>query len=311
MSTREIILHHYPQSPVAEKVRVALGIKNRDWRAVTIPRVPPKPEVVILTGGYRRTPIMQIGADVFCDSLCILQELERAVPDPSLFPDGPPCWWAGRWTDTCLMDLAAAVVLGAGVDKLPPEFAADRGRLYFGPDYDLNAFNRDLPHLAGQLRCHFGMMQAYLASRPFMHGDSPGLVDVLCYYLVWFIRGRYEGGPELLRDFGDLCAWEGRVAALGHGRPSEMSAEESLDTALHASPATQPAVDRRDPAGLRPGVVVDVAPVSEGGDPSVRGELVVLSPDRIAVRRRHQRIGEVVVHFPRVGYRVDAADSNQ
>jgi len=27
----EVILHHYPQSPVSEKVRVALGIKELDW----------------------------------------------------------------------------------------------------------------------------------------------------------------------------------------------------------------------------------------------------------------------------------------
>lgn len=306
----EIIYHHYPQSPVAEKVRVALGIKDLAWRSVTIPRIPPKPEVIMLTGGYRRTPIMQIGADVFCDSLCILRALERLRPEPSLFPDGTPCWWANRWTDTTLMAQAAAVVLGAGVDSLPPEFAADRGRLYFGPEYDLHALNRDLPHLVGQLRSNFAMMQERLGVQQFMHGEQPGLVDVLCYYIVWFIRGRYEAGPKLLGEFESLQAWEGRVAGIGHGHPGDMSAEESLDVALEATSSTHIRVDAVDPAGLEPGDLVDVAPEGDGGDPPVRGELAILTCDCIAVRRLHERVGEVVVHFPRVGYRVDKTCSH-
>ena len=33
----EVILHHYPMSPYAEKARKALGIKKLAWRSVTIP----------------------------------------------------------------------------------------------------------------------------------------------------------------------------------------------------------------------------------------------------------------------------------
>ena len=62
--TSEVIFHAYPQSPVAEKVRVAFGIKGLAWRKVEIPRLPPKPMLTALTGGYRRTPVMQIGADI-------------------------------------------------------------------------------------------------------------------------------------------------------------------------------------------------------------------------------------------------------
>ena len=84
----EIILHHYPQSPVAEKVRVGLGIKGLAWASVEIPRIPPKPLLMPLTGGYRRTPVMQIGADIYCDSQCILREIERRHPQPSFYPGG-------------------------------------------------------------------------------------------------------------------------------------------------------------------------------------------------------------------------------
>ena len=50
MNNDAIILHNYPQSPVAEKVRLGLGLKNLAWSNVLIPRIPPKPDLVALTG---------------------------------------------------------------------------------------------------------------------------------------------------------------------------------------------------------------------------------------------------------------------
>ncbi|MCK4940436.1 MAG: glutathione S-transferase N-terminal domain-containing protein, partial [Rhodospirillaceae bacterium] len=61
MSSDQVILHHYPQSPVSEKIRVVLGMKDLTWKSVLIPRLPPKPNLMPLTGGYRLTPVMQIG----------------------------------------------------------------------------------------------------------------------------------------------------------------------------------------------------------------------------------------------------------
>jgi len=84
----ELILHHYDFSNYAEKVRLALGYKGLAWRGVTIPPVAPKPDLTPLTGGYRRTPVLQVGADIFCDTRLILRELERRKPQPSLDPDG-------------------------------------------------------------------------------------------------------------------------------------------------------------------------------------------------------------------------------
>jgi len=82
----EIILHHYPMSPFSEKVRKVLAVKRIEWRAVEQPMWNPKPKLTPLTGGYRRIPVMQIGADVYCDTACILRALEARVPEPTLFP---------------------------------------------------------------------------------------------------------------------------------------------------------------------------------------------------------------------------------
>ena len=131
ITTNDIIFHNYPQSPVAEKVRVAFGIKGLHWYDVEIPRLPPKPLLTALTGGYRRTPVMQIGADIYCDSQCIIRELEKRYPSPTFMPtsDAGLMWCLSRWTDGALFDLSVKIVLGSAGDNLPADFAEDRGRL--------------------------------------------------------------------------------------------------------------------------------------------------------------------------------------
>lgn len=302
-----IILHHYPQSPVSEKVRVVLGIKGLKWHSVQIPRLPPKPDLTPLTGGYRKTPVMQIGADIYCDSQCIIRELERRFPEPTLYPSGGAgiVWGVSRWTDGPLFMLAISLVFGAQADELPKEFAEDRGRLYFGRDYDLQALKRQLPYTLAQLRAQFGWIEQRLSTgRTFMLGAEPGLPDALCYYLVWFIRGRYAGGPAFLEQFSNLIAWEERVRAIGHGRPTDMTAADALAIARAAIAETEVHPDPDDPEGLVPALRVGIVPDDIGGGPLVVGEIVSLSAEEIAIRRNDNKVGDVVVHFPRVGYRV-------
>ena len=82
----DIFLHHYPQSPFAEKIRLILGFKHVTWKSVIIPQIMPKPDVVALTGGYRKTPILQVGSDIYCDTALICDVLEHLYPTPSIYP---------------------------------------------------------------------------------------------------------------------------------------------------------------------------------------------------------------------------------
>lgn len=302
----EVILHHFAASPVSEKVRIALGIKKLAWRAVEIPRVPPKPDVMPLSGGYRRTPIMQIGADVYCDSQCILRELQRRFPEPTFFPggaDGMP-WAINRWADH-VFDSVAVVVMGAIADQMPEAFARDRGRLFFGPNYDFAKVKADIPHQAAQLRAQFGWLDQRLQTgRRFMLGEQPGLPDAVAYYLVWFIRGRWEPGPAFLSQFAALEAWEKRVAAIGHGQPTEMSPAEALDVAKSSTIATPEQADPLDPQGIKPGMTVGVVADLDSGEQPVTGKVRYVDRDTIALLHENERVGTVCVHFPRTGYRV-------
>ena len=305
----EVILHHYPASPVSEKVRVALGLKRLAWRSVEIPRVPPKPDVMPLTGGYRRTPIMQIGADIFCDSQCILRELQRRFPEPTFFPGGADGlgWGISRWTDA-MFDLTAKLIIGGNLDKLPEAFVQDRSRLFFGPDFDAKQLLPQLPHVAAQMRAQFGWMDQRLAGgRAFILGDQPGLPDLVCYYLVWFMRGRWPGGAALMSEFAALERWEQRVKAIGHGQPTEMTSAQALEVARTHEPATPEESDPRDPQGFKPGDSVTVTPDLDSGEAAVAGKVRLLDRDRIAILRDDPRVGTVCVQFPRVGFRVAPA----
>jgi glutathione S-transferase len=302
----DIILHHYPQSPVTEKVRVVLGIKRLDWRSVIIPRLPPKPDLMPLTGGYRLTPVMQIGADVYCDTQCIIRELERRHPEPTLFPGGAEgmAWGVGRWTDGPMFDTILEVVFADAADDMPDEFKADRGLLYFGPGFDLSALQEIMTDSLVQLRAQFSWMDERVAGRDFMLGAEPGLPDALCYYLVWFLRGRYSKGPEFLDQFQHLMNWEQRVEAIGHGRPTDMNSADALAIAKDATPAGQRSDVVDDLAGLHTGDNVAVEPTGVSGCTAVAGTVIHIDNQEIALARTDEVIGNVVVHFPRAGYRV-------
>jgi glutathione S-transferase len=309
----EIILHNYPQSPVAEKARVALGMKGLSWCDVEIPRLAPKPMLTKLTGGYRRTPVMQIGADIYCDTQCILQELERRYPTPTFFPttDAGLIWALSRWTDGVMFDLVVKIVLGAAGETLPKDFAEDRGRLYLGADWaaGLKAATADLPHLASQMRAPLHWVNAQMSDgRAFLLGGHPAAIDAQLYHLVWMLRGRWDKGPAFLSEFSDLVRWEENVREIGHGTVVKMSPEDAIIKAKDHEPTTAPFTDDLDPQGLKPGMRVVVSPDLDGGEQPVEGKVVVADHDRIALHRFDADVGRLCVHFPRAGYRVDIVD---
>jgi glutathione S-transferase len=263
-----------------------------------------------LTGGYRRTPVMQIGADIYCDSQCIIREIERRHPSPSFMPtsDAGLMWCLSRWTDGALFDLAVKIVLGAAGGALPTDFAEDRGRLYLGENWaeGLKRANAELPHLVAQLRAPLAWLNRQLSDgRTFLLGSSPAAIDAQIYCVVWFIRGRWDGGPSLLSEFPELERWEGSLHAIGHGKPSDMNPEDAIARAETLEPSTDVGVAEDDPQGLKVGMSVIVHPDVDGGEQPVEGKVRMANAEKIAVDRHSEKIGTVCVHFPRAGYRVE------
>ena len=311
-TSEEVIFHAYPQSPVAEKVRVVFGIKGLDWRSVEIPRLPPKPMLTALTGGYRRTPVMQIGADIYCDSQCIIRELERRFASPTIMPTAEHglMWCLSRWTDGPLFDQTVRHVLGAAGDGLDKDFAADRGRLYLGEDWaaGLKQAKADLPHLVSQMRAPLSWVNAQLSDgRAFLLGDQPAAIDAQFYYVVWFLRGRWSGGPSFLSEFEQLLRWEDNIRAIGHGTSSIMDAGDAISRAHGAVSIAPTGVAGHEPQGLSVGQSVTIRPDVNGGEQPVVGTIRYADAQTVVIERSADDVGTVCVHFPRAGYRIDTA----
>lgn len=294
------ILHHYDASPFTQRVLRMFGIKDLAWHSVTTPMMPPKDDLVALTGGYRGTPVLQIGADVYVDSQRIARELEARFPTPSLFPDDNPglAYAHVRWADAFFragLHLAIATTSTAW----PAEFRTDRQGIF--PDIDFDAVDAD--HAWAQLRAHAGFIEQQLADgRAFLTGAAPGLFDVHAWTVPWFTRASIPGVNELFAAFPRMQAWEARVAALGEGRRIEGTAGMAFEVARSSTPLPGE-VDAADAQGLRAGMRVEVAP-DDTRRGAVEGTVHAASSNEIAVLRAHPKCGEVVVHFPRLGYRV-------
>lgn len=304
----QLILHHYPPSPVAEKIRTAFGIKRLSWYSVEQNRLPDRPELFAMTGGYRRIPVMQVGADLYCDTQLILRELERRSPSPGLHPGGTEGIDVGlsRWVDSDLFQLVVRTAVVPEDSPMPPDVRQDRAQLYFGPQVDLQAEAADMPHTLAQLRAQLGWFDTTLhSSGDFLAGSTPGMRDISAWYVIWFFRSRYAGAEAMLAEMPALVAWAERMQGIGHGESVDMTAADALDIARRNDPQTPEQADPHDPQGLTPGQSVSIAPThSPGNDAAVQGTVRSVDRNRIAIEREHESCGRVAVHFPRVGYRV-------
>ena len=299
----ELILHHYWTSPFTEKVRLALGLKGVAWRSVEQPNIMPKPDLTPLTGGYRKIPVLQIGADIFCDSQCILRKIERLHPAPSLYPDGAEAthWATAFWADRVLFQAVVAVVFGEMADSVPKEFIADREKLS-GRPFDVNQMKAAVPMMKEQLRAQLGWIDAQLTDgRAYLLGARASLSDFATYHSIWFLQSYYPPAGAILEAHARTRSWLERVKKIGHGTHSPMSTANAVAVAKAATPVTQPGVDPGEPNGWRVGDRVAVMADDYGRDP-IAGEIVRATAQEIAIRRSDPAVGDVVVHFPRAGF---------
>jgi hypothetical protein len=160
-----------------------------------------------------------------------------------------------------------------------------------------------------QLRAQLGWIEAQLSDgRKWLLGDF-SLADVSAYMNVWYVRSNLTaeedravaGVDKIFAALKQVAAWESRMRTVGHGVREEMSADEALDIAAKARPETVVENDPDDPNGRKVGDKVRVVP-DDYGKVEVGGEIVSLSAQHIAIRRMDERVGEIVVHFPRAGF---------
>jgi glutathione S-transferase len=299
----ELILHHYDFSNFAEKARLMLGYKGLAWRGVEQPPIQPKPDLVPLTGGYRRIPVLQDGADLWCDTNLIARELERRAPTPTLFP--PESAGAAEaiaaWAEHQFMRPMALYVSGVNADHMPAGLHEDRARLHGLPVPSIDAVRaaavRNLHLVRPQLKRLAEMLQD---RRPYLLGERRSMADFAAYHVVWFLRGRKIDCRAELDPYPKLIAWRDRMAAIGHGTRTDIAPGVALAAARDATPAPPRPSDPQD-GDPRPGERARVRAADNARD-WIDGEVLFIDGHEIALLRSDPAVGEVVVHFPRLGY---------
>ena len=296
----EIILHHYDISPFSEKVRKILAHKGLAWRGVEQPIIAPKPKLTPLTGGYRKIPVLQIGADVYCDTALIVHVLEELKPEPSCFPGGVGAnEIIAHWADHWLFLAAVPPAIVKIIDTLPADFIKDRQAM--SPGFSTESFLASVPECRSRLAASIDWLDRQLQDREFLLGTAFGLADAACFHPLWFLRS----DPEIfgwLTSRPALNQWFERVDAMGRGEMTPLDPDEALDIARRSLPLRE-GNEGADPNGLQPGERVTVVPDDYGVE-KVTGKLVSTSSREIVLRREDPSVGEVIVHFPRVGFRV-------
>lgn len=298
----DLLLHHYDRSPYAEKARSMLGFKGMPWRSVKQPNIMPKPDLVALTGGYRRIPVLQIGADVFCDTRLIAVELERLQPEPALFPEGadPRARFVSEWADAYFFWQVAPFVTGCWADDLPDAFLEDRGAMRGGRPMTRQRMKAAMPHQLAQIRTVLPWLDAVFRSSDFLAGGAPSYHDFALYHCLWFL-GATQPGRELLGQdaFSALSAWIMRLREVGHGEHEEITPRQAIEVARDTAPRpVEPGGG--DPTGLQPGQRVSARPESFGTE-AVTGELKAVDDQRIVIAIESDGAGTVHVHLPRLG----------
>jgi glutathione S-transferase len=306
----KVILHHYPLSPYSEKVRLALGLKDVAWNSVEIPVWTPRPKLTPMTGGYRRTPILQVGAEFYCDTLHILRAIEEQGSSDSLYPKGQEglAKALGWWIEKGSFMNAVCLTIG-NMPGLPQELIDER-RPLFRVNLDPEALRPKRAVYLQRLNAHIAWLAEVLVDgRKFIFGANPSAADLSAYHPIWFAR--QNGGSEVneLIAFANVIdPWYERVAAVGHGKFVEMTPDQAVEVARASTPSEPDEwSSEAQNVGLRRGDWVSVTP-DDYGNP-VHGTLLSWTPDEIVIRHEDPTVGKVNLRFPRVGF--DAAPAQK
>lgn len=301
----ELILHHYAGSPFSEKMRLIFGLKQMSWRSVFVPPMMPKPDVIALTGGYRRTPFMQIGADIYCDTALMCKVVDTLNPEPPLYPASTSgvAEIIAQWADSTLFWIAVPYTMQpAGIPHILPS-ATPEALKAFGADraaMSPNLRRATLADGAVQLHTYLARLEHLLDDgRPFLLGALPSIADFSAAQSIWYIR-RAPPVAVLLDAFPRVNAWYANVAEFGHGTSTRMTSAEAIAVAAQGVLAATPFAPE---PGLAEGDEVTVTPTDYAHDP-VAGRLVGLGPEEVVIERVDARAGTVHVHFPRIGFQI-------
>jgi glutathione S-transferase len=303
----DLILHQYQLSPFSEKIRRVLAFKGLAYDSVRAPAVMPKPDLIPLTGGYRKIPVLQVGNHVYCDTARICQLLETRKPKPTLYPTPLAAVFA-EWADSALFESSVPMIMRpTRFDDLVNWLTPQEQQSMLD---DRRAMRKDALRLTPgpkTLVANFGVymqrLEAGLDGRDYLLANEPCIADFSVYHNAWIVE---RVTPEKIAPYPRVRAWMERIAKLPDPEITGLPSEDALRVAKESDPNWTPPEAFADPTGLQLEQRVHVRATDYGREDTI-GELVHSSANEIVVRRSDDRAGTVYVHFPRIGFEVTAS----
>ena len=303
---QDLVLYHYSMSPFSEKIRAMLGYAELSWQSVVVREMPPRKVLTILAGGYRKVPVAQVGADVFCDTRTIADEIARLSGKPELSLENQPEEVINFVKEADLQIFFACVLSASDknmLKKLIKETSLWNAFLFLKDRAAMGKTSRVRtargPKAKEKVLEHFANMETML-TKDFLFGDTPCIADFSAYHGAWFVCDLAE--KPWLRDYPKVADWMARMKAFGHGNRSELKPKQALNIARDSAPR---AIESPIEDELL-GKAIEIAPDDYARDP-VTGTLAAVTPQSYVVARSHKRVGEVHVHFPRQGFEIRQA----
>ncbi len=299
-----LILHHYSMSPFSEKIRLMCGYAGVEWLSVTTTESPPRPHLEQLAGGYRRIPVAQDGADVFCDSRLIAAEIAELANDTSLNPfsaDEATRELAARYEGELFWAAVTSIPPSRILRKLFSELSIGHAFRFLKDRAGVAKSARTKPVARGEAvplyQSHLETVEQHLeGSGDFLAGAAPAHLDFAAYHTLWFKR--VVGGQPMPGGLPRVSVWYERMTAIGHGEHHAGSPEDAFAAARDASPRPVPDAMQSDP---RIGSSVSIMPVDYALD-ATEGLLVGMDAERYILARETEAAGTVHVHLPVSGF---------
>ena len=299
------ILFHYPMSPYSEKLRLAMGVYRRQWLSFEVPVYPPRPLLKRLTGGYRRVPVLQLGAHLYCDSQLAIMALRGTVVPHS----------NGISEDQALCHTAENVIFFSVIANAPPRGVIWHLVKEIGIT-SLSAFLKDRSSMMAnatvkppsradareQIASFGAQLEARLKNQEFLCGSGVGLTDLCCYHPLWMAANLNGKFFATLPEF--VSRWMTRMKQFGHGMSAKAS--ESMVMSAIARDKQELSEQRIDAMPFARYQAVQVGPSDYARD-SAQGQLVKLDSREVVIRRLLAGTGCVCLHFPSQGFDVHAA----
>lgn len=302
----DLILHHYAMSPFSEKIRAMLGYTQLPWQSVITREMPPRPHLdEVLVGGYRKIPVAQSGADLFCDSRIISSEIAALSNQPALaMENGSDA--LQQFVQRTDLEVFFACVMSANSKAMARKARAslswlDLGKLVWDR---INMGRKASVKMAGPkqagpiVTAHLQQLESMLSGNDWLFGSTPTIADFSAYHGLWFIRDLAE--RSLISHYPRVNAWMDRIKSYGEGQRRDISIADAVSIARAAQPRPIAAADQNDPQINRP---VSIAPSDYGQTPT-RGVLVGANANRWIIAREHADVGTVHVHLPKQGMKL-------